>query len=189
MNLKNLIRVGTVSSVNYDEGKIRVTFDDQGKIVTDELPMLSFEYYMPAVGDKVYCLFLGNSLSKGLCLGKYFNKKETPVESGEDIYYKHFFQQGYLKYDRASKTLTINAEKLRAEGSIQVNIQGGVVIIDGSQILLGAGAGEGVPLGVTLKQWLDTHTHPYSWTSGAGSSETSPPSTPSPDPSTKVFTE
>jgi hypothetical protein len=58
-----------------------------------------------------------------------------------------------------------------------------VVIHTDAKVLLGdENAVEGVPLGDTLKEWLDNHTHP----TPAG--ESSPPSSVSPIPSKKVKT-
>lgn len=73
-------------------------------------------------------------------------------------------------------------------------IPGTGAVLETDAIFLGSeNAEEGVPLGMTLKQWLDSHTHEvtYSWTSGAGSATVTsePPSDPSPDPSEKVFVE
>ena len=58
----------------------------------------------------------------------------------------------------------------------------GDVIFDlANQLFLGsASANEGVPLGDSLKEWLDTHSHPATG---------SPPSSESPDPSEKVMVE
>lgn len=65
----------------------------------------------------------------------------------------------------------------------------GEIIIQGGKVYLGSeDAEEGVPLGDKLKQWLDNHTHPYTWTSSGGAGTTSPPSEPSPDPSEVVKT-
>lgn len=63
---------------------------------------------------------------------------------------------------------------------------GEVVIESNSNIYLGDGASEGVPLGDQLKAWLDSHTHPISWTDPAGNGVSSPPSSSSPSPSDKV---
>lgn len=65
----------------------------------------------------------------------------------------------------------------------------GEIIIQGGKVYLGnETAIEGVPLGDTLKQWLDSHTHPYTWSDPGGSGDTSPPSDPSPEPSEVVKT-
>lgn len=67
-------------------------------------------------------------------------------------------------------------------------VPGGAAVLESPQLLLGGpDANEGVPLGLQLKEWLDSHTHPYTWTSGAGASTTGPPTSPSPDPSQVVF--
>ena len=67
---------------------------------------------------------------------------------------------------------------------------GGAVIIESPEILLGSeGAAEGASLGTSLKAWLDSHEHPYSWTSAGGSGTTGAPTAPSPDPSEKVKVE
>lgn len=63
---------------------------------------------------------------------------------------------------------------------------GDIIIQSDGNVLLGESAEEGVPLGTTLKGWIDSHVHPISWTDGGGSGTSGPPTTPSPDPSEKV---
>lgn len=173
--LKNLIRVGKISSINYDNGTVRVVFPDKDNIVTDELPYLSFEYYMPYIGDTVLCLFLGNGISRGFCLGKFYNNNNAPRCPGEGIYYKHFFDKGYIKYNKKEKLLTIY-------GDIKV-------IVEAKKIFLGANATEAISHGTSLKDYLDNHKHPISWTDPSGSGVSGSPTSASPSPSTKVYTE
>ncbi len=125
VNLRNLIRIGTVSSINYKEGKLRVCFEDQDNIVTDELPMLSFEYEMPNIGESVLCLFLGNGITNGFCLGRYFYADDQPNPNGADIYCKQLLRQARLVYDRSNKTLTISIPDTK---DIQVVIDGNLSI-------------------------------------------------------------
>ncbi|MDU5080224.1 Gp138 family membrane-puncturing spike protein [uncultured Tissierella sp.] len=75
-----------------------------------------------------------------------------------------------------NKCINIRANK-------EVNVYAESVTIDSSDIKLGAGAMEGVPLGMTLKSWLDGHTHP----TPAGISGS--PNSPSPEPSSITKTE
>lgn len=159
INLNNLIRIGTVSSINYKEGKLRVCFKDQDNIVTDELPMLSFEYEMPNVGEPVLCLFLGNGIANGFCLGRYFYDEDIPSEFGKDIYLKRFLKDATLKYDRSSKTLTLNADQIIFNGNLNIN---GKLVVTGDAIIGGISF-----LG---------HVHAYSWTDPGGDSNTAPPS-------------
>lgn len=61
--------------------------------------------------------------------------------------------------------------------------ENGDIIIQGNNVFLGSDSAlEGVPLGDTLKAWLDEHTHP------APGGETGSPSSNSPDPSQVVKT-
>lgn len=49
------IRVGKISSLNYEKGLARVTYSDRDNSVTKEIPLVSpwGEYYMPEVDDYV----------------------------------------------------------------------------------------------------------------------------------------
>jgi len=67
------------------------------------------------------------------------------------------------------------------ELKFDVESAGDVIFDLANKLFLGSGtANEGVPLGDSLKDWLDTHSHP---------SDGSPPSSESPDPSEKVMVE
>jgi phage baseplate assembly protein gpV len=118
--MKNLIRIGKVSSINYEGGKVRVVFPDKDNLVSSELPMLSAEYNIPEVGDAVLCIFLPNGITQGFCLGKFFSQKNIPREAGDGIYYKDFFGEAFARYDKSSKTLTLNAENIRVEGNLKI---------------------------------------------------------------------
>lgn len=159
VNLKNLLRIGAVSSIDYSAGTVRVCFEDKDGIVTDELPLLSHEYEMPAIGEQVLCLFLGNSIAKGFCLGRYFYDQDLPVESGQDIYLKQFLREASLKYDRAGKTLTLTADQIVFDGNLRIN---GELVVTGDAVIGGI-------------SFLN-HVHAYSWTDPGGSGNTAPPS-------------
>lgn len=73
MDIKRLIRVGTVSSVNAAAGTLRVAFAAQNEMVTYELPVLTRgsknnkDYWLPDVDEQVLCLFLPNVSGRGVC--------------------------------------------------------------------------------------------------------------------------
>ena len=92
--LKNLVRVGKVSSVNTSAGTARVYFEDKGGMISGELIVLrrtpkvqvvsakvdnedgknvnvqlSVKPWMPTVGEMVVCLYLPNSGEDGFILG------------------------------------------------------------------------------------------------------------------------
>lgn len=131
---KNMIRIGQISSINYISGKVKVAFGDKDNIVSTELPYLSFEYNMPSVGDMVLCIFLGNGISQGFCLGKYFNTINMPGKSGSNIYYKDFFGEGFIEYDKSTKTLTLSADNISFLGNLSIN---GSLNVNGDVIVTG----------------------------------------------------
>ena len=75
MDIKRLIRVGTVSSVNAAAGTVRVAFAAQDDMVTYELPVITRgsnnnkDYWLPDVDEQVFCLFLPTTSGRGLCDG------------------------------------------------------------------------------------------------------------------------
>jgi hypothetical protein len=62
----------------------------------------------------------------------------------------------------------------------------GDIILEAGAIYLGEGAAEGVPLGTSLKEWLDGHQHPYTWAHDPGGGDTGAPTEESPAPSSIV---
>ena len=127
--LKNIIRIGDISAVHEKDGTVEVVFSDKSDIVTDPLPYLAFEYNMPQVKDRVLCVFLGNGIASGFCLGKFFSPKSPPPVQDKNIYYKDYFGEAFLKYDKNSKTLTISAENIEFDGDLLVN---GNVVVNGN---------------------------------------------------------
>lgn len=114
--MEQIIRLGIVSSVNYENGCIRVTYPDKDNAVSGELPCFSFCYEMPEVGEKVVVFYLSNGKSEGFAIGKYFNPSNMPVEFGKGIIYKPLGKTGFLKYDEEQDTLTIKVGKIVFEG-------------------------------------------------------------------------
>ena len=115
------IRVGKVSSVNYYNGTVKVIFEDKKNIVSNNLPCLSFEYNMPQVGDMVLCVFLGNGIKNGFCIGTYFDNSKTPQNPGKNLYYKEILGETVVMYDKNTKTLTITADNIVFDGNLVVN--------------------------------------------------------------------
>ena len=113
----NEIRIGKVSSINYEKGLMRVTYPDRDDAVTAEIPVLSFtdEYKMPQIGDEVMVSHFSNGSAAGIVTGRYWNKKNTPRDGKKDVYRKDFDKElgkAYLDYDYESCTITIHAKKI-----------------------------------------------------------------------------
>ena len=140
MDIKKLIRVGTVSSVNAAAGSVRVAFAAQDDMVTYELPVITRgsknnkDYWLPDVDEQVLCLFLPNTSGRGVCdgfvLGTFYSSVDAPVESNGDVHAVKYGDGTIIKHDRSTGKLTINAT-----GDIDI-IAGGNVTINGQTINL-----------------------------------------------------
>lgn len=140
MDIKKLIRVGTVSSVNAAAGTVRVAFAAQDDMVTYELPVITRgsknnkDYWLPDVDEQVLCLFLPNTSGRGVCdgyvLGTFYSSVDAPVENSGDVHAVKYGDGSVIKHDRKTGKLTINAT-----GDIDI-IAGGKVTINGTTINL-----------------------------------------------------
>lgn len=140
MDIKKLIRVGTVSSVNAAAGTVRVAFAAQDDMVTYELPVITRgsknnkDYWLPDVDEQVLCLFLPNTSGRGVCdgfvLGTFYSSIDAPVENSGDVHAVKYGDGTIIKHDRSTGKLTINAT-----GDIDI-IAGGKVTINGQTIYL-----------------------------------------------------
>ena len=106
----DIIRQGVVSSINYETGRVRVVYGDKNNNVTQELPLLTFEYDMPKVGEHVYVAHQSNGIEDGVVLCRYWRENELPEEYGAHIWRKELRDDNgsFLKFDRNTHTLTIN---------------------------------------------------------------------------------
>lgn len=140
MDIKRLIRVGTVSSVNAAAGTVRVAFAAQDDMVTYELPVITRgsknnkDYWLPDVDEQVLCLFLPNTSGRGVrdgfVLGTFYSSVDAPVENSGDVHAVKYGDGTIIKHDRSTGKLTINAT-----GDIDI-IAGGKITINGQTIYL-----------------------------------------------------
>lgn len=140
MDIKRLIRVGTVSSVNAAAGTVRVAFAAQDDMVTYELPVITRgsknnkDYWLPDVDEQVLCLFLPNTSGRGVrdgfVLGTFYSSVDAPVENSGDVHAVKYGDGTIIKHDRSTGKLTINAT-----GDIDITA-GGNVTINGQTINL-----------------------------------------------------
>lgn len=74
--------IGRVSSVDCENGYVRVTYPEYDNTVSSWIPLLAFEYQMLEVGSLVATL-LDDEHDNGVCLGKIFSNEQKPeVQSG-----------------------------------------------------------------------------------------------------------
>lgn len=177
--LKNMLRVGEINNVHPKEGMVDVLFPDMDNMVVYDIPLMKIEYDIPKIGEQALCLFLANGTEQGFCLGGFYSEKHPPPAKEKEIYKKQIDDDTYVEYNEETKLLKVVVEE------VELEVIKGKVTVKAQEILLGDSASEGVPLGNQLKEWLDNHTHDFSWTSDSGNGKTSAPD-PSPEPSKVV---
>lgn len=82
--MKDVIRVGRISSINPEKGLVRVYYPDKDS-TTSELPLFHFhrEFKLPKVDDQVMVLHLSNDTSSGVVLGGFWNDIDQPPMEAE----------------------------------------------------------------------------------------------------------
>lgn len=82
--MKDVIRVGRISSINPEKGLVRVYYPDKDS-TTSELPLFHFhwEFKLPKVNDQVIVLHLSNDTSSGVVLGGFWNDIDQPPKQTE----------------------------------------------------------------------------------------------------------
>lgn len=145
---KEIIRIGKVSSVDYEKGLVRVAYHDKDDNVTQPLPMLSDVYCMPSVGDQIIVLHLSNGTEAGLVLGRYWNDKNMPKESGAGLFRLDLGRGGTAFLKCISGTVTLSGNTIIINGNTTIN---GNLTVNGD---INA-TGDIVAGGISLKN----HTH------------------------------
>lgn len=115
------IRIGKVSSVDYEKGMMRITYHDKDDSVTMDFAALNYndEYRMPAVGSQVAVAHLSNGSSRGIILGEIWNKQNLPKESGENLFRKDLSRgkdAAYIRYDDKTGEYLIKVANLHLNG-------------------------------------------------------------------------
>lgn len=123
----NLIRIGSVSSIDPVNHTVKVVFEDKDNLVSGDLPVIvpysdtAKAYRLPEVSESVLCVFLGNGIQNGFCLGSYYNDEDKPPNSNPNQIGTWFDDGSYVFFDKVSKTLHVKAAgNVRIEGDLIV---------------------------------------------------------------------
>ncbi len=126
IDVKNIIRIGEISSVNPNDMTARVTFPDKDDVVSGDLKIITQgsqqtkKYWLPVPKEPVLCIMLPNnttSLNQGFIIGSYFTAQNVvPANSGEGKRLIDFGDGTIISYDRNAKELNINCA-----GGIKIN--------------------------------------------------------------------
>lgn len=132
------VRLGNVSSIDYENGLCEVTYPDRDDTVTEMVPMLSNrEYRMPEVDDLVVVLHPGDSPEDAVILGTIWNEKIKPAEGKEKVFRKEYCNENgkaYRKFDANAKELLdfVDGKKILKAKSLEVKVGGTTVTISES---------------------------------------------------------
>lgn len=126
--IKNLIRIGQVSSTNPETMTVKVVFPDQENLVSANLFVVNRgsqsrkDYWIPDIGEQVVCVFLpnasGTGLDEGFVIGSYFSQVDKPIVKDQNIRRIDFGDGSYIEHDRSSGNLRIHAAgEIRVTGT------------------------------------------------------------------------
>lgn len=132
------VRLGNVSSIDYENGLCEVTYPDRDDTVTEMVPMLSNrEYRMPEVDDLVVVLHPGDSPEDAVILGTIWNEKIKPAEGKEKVFRQEYCNEdgkAYRKFDANAKELLdfVDGKKILKAKSLEIKIGSATVTISES---------------------------------------------------------
>lgn len=132
------VRLGNISSIDYENGLCEVTYPDRDDTVTEMVPTLSNrEYRMPEVDDLVVVLHPGDSPEDAVILGTIWNEKIKPVEGKEKVFRKEYCNEdgkAYRKFDANAKELLdfVDGKKILKAKSLEIKIGSATVTISES---------------------------------------------------------
>ena len=114
--MNDVIRIGKVSSVDYEKGMVSVYYEDRTAMVTSIMPVISNgRYKMPKIGESILVAHLSNGTNAAVVLGTVFNDANVPKSSGQNVYYEELSDNTMISSDGIDITLKA------AAGSINVS--------------------------------------------------------------------
>lgn len=123
--MSDVVRVGYISAVNYEEGTAQVVYKDRDNAVSPYMPFWANEYDPPDIDTLVYVLHLPNGGTRGMILVPPYTEGNRPPEGKKGIWRKDFGDGSYIRYDRASRKLEIVSDSLTVEDLI---VNGGLTV-------------------------------------------------------------
>lgn len=131
--IRNLIRIGRVSTVDGGTATVTVAFGDKDDLVSKSLPVLqqgtksNKAYWLPDIDSLVVCLFLpnpsGRGLGDGVVLGCVYSDVDEPPTADASVKQWRFSNGDYVKYDNGDLTVQVSGD-IVINGST-INLNGG----------------------------------------------------------------
>lgn len=154
--MENSMRIGKVSSINYQNGTARVTYEDKNDSTTAEMSFLvsGRQYWHPNVGDQVIVSHLPNGTCSAVILGAVWHDGHRPIEGFEGLDHREYCNtpgKAVERYDEKSEDyslritgdMTLGATKsltlmVGENAAIQVDSSGAVTVITSNTITITA---------------------------------------------------
>ncbi|MCL2392627.1 MAG: hypothetical protein FWC66_08520 [Oscillospiraceae bacterium] len=121
----DMLRVGKVSSIDYEHCTVQVVFEDRHDIVSGDLHIVvpftlkDHAYYMPDIDERVVCLFDPSAPTEGYIMGSCYADTRMPPIQNEDKRYLKFKDETLIEYDRDNHKITIH---IPTEGDVSIEI-------------------------------------------------------------------
>ena len=129
--IKNLIRIGTVSAVNGESCSARVAFEDKDNMVSAELPIITIgskqtkAYWLPEVGTQVLCIFQpnasGSGISKRFVIGAFYSTQDAPVENNADVRSITFADGSFIRYESGNIEINATGKLVLKGATVEIN--------------------------------------------------------------------
>ena len=97
---KDAIRIGKISSIDYQKGTARMTYEDKSDSTTAMFSFLAWQYWMPKAGDQVLVAHLSNGSCSAVILGPVWHEGHRPPEGFEGLYRKDYSHPAGLAFER-----------------------------------------------------------------------------------------
>ena len=113
------IRLGKISSINYQAGKARVVYEDRDQSVSSELPFLAWQYHMPKINDIVIVACFSNGTVAGVILGPVYGAGNQPYGGENGVFRQEMSNiknKAVLSYSEKTGKLIVRAPLIEFEG-------------------------------------------------------------------------
>ncbi len=171
-NSGSFIRLGEVTSIDFANAKVRVTFDDEDGMTSYWLPVMqrntiaNRDYWLPDIGEDVVCVFFKEGVEDGFVLGSIYAGDVRPPENNGDKRTVVFKDGTRVSYDRAQHHLDIaiegttvhaDREKIIAQTPDEISAASKKINVSGSESVSVSGT-QGVDVSSNTKIALSAPT-------------------------------
>ncbi len=163
--MRQLVRVGVVTSTNDEAGTAKVQFLDRSGVVSHDFRVLvrntlkNKDYWMPDINEQVICVCLPTGTQEGFILGSFYSSVTTPPVTDKKQRHVKFEDGTTVDYDRETHTLRVDIPE--SGGNVVVNAHTKVTV-NSPAIDLGEDSDlEPSVLGDKLAAWIETELKPW----------------------------